>query len=323
MYALSRVPTGGPFCPQCGCHVEEYANFCGRCGTKLRVKSSQRVARIFFILGMIAIPIIIFEVGSVIFLLNKKLSPHASVPQAIEPVTRQPAAVAAPVENDGRQLDAQEPSPVTQRPVVTVSRKEPAAELQETRKPVSVKAAPPKPAPIAAEAPRPAVATVATPRPAPVAAEAPRPAVATVAAPRPAPVAAEAPRPAVATIATPRPAPVAAEAPRPAVATVATPAPVATEAAPLAGSAKKKAAIDGYLSQPEGAQQQVVNVKTTPANQTTANDNLKLARLYMGIGSYDDAITRFREVVKVDPYNQEAIQGLMQAKKMKASTSGK
>jgi ubiquitin-protein ligase len=362
MYALSRVPTGGPFCPQCGCHVEEYANFCGRCGTKLKVKSSQRVARIFFILGMIAIPILVFEGGSVIFLLNKKLSTHAPAAQAIEPAIRQPAAIQTPVENDSRQIAAQEPSPVTQKPVVSVSKNEPPVALQETRKPVSVKTEPPRTVHAPAEAPKPAVATVTTPKQAPVTVETQRPAVATAPTPRPAPVYAEAPRTAVAPVATPRQAPVAAEAPRTAVAPVATPrqAPVAAEAprtavapvetqrpapaiaespkptpvaaiqapapaaaAPLTESAKKKAAIDGYLSQPEGTQQQVANVKATPANQTTVNDNLKLARLYMGIGSYDDAITRFREVVKVDPYNQEAIQGLMQAKKMKASTSGK
>jgi Tfp pilus assembly protein PilF len=90
----------------------------------------------------------------------------------------------------------------------------------------------------------------------------------------------------------------------------------------VTGTAKKKAAVDGYLGASESTVPPEIS-KNATANQSAVNDNLKLARLYMGIGSYDDAISRFREVVKVDPYNQEAIQGLLQAKKMKAATSGK
>jgi hypothetical protein len=134
---------------------------------------------------------------------------------------------------------------------------------------------------------------------------------------KPAPAAVEAPRPAPATV----------EAPRPAPAASPIPAPAAAEAqAPVAGVSKKRAAVDGYLSQSEGAKPSPEISKGAPAgapaNQSAVTDNLKLARLYMGIGSYDDAIARFRDVVKVDPYNQEAIQGLMQAKKMKATMSG-
>jgi tetratricopeptide (TPR) repeat protein len=46
-------------------------------------------------------------------------------------------------------------------------------------------------------------------------------------------------------------------------------------------------------------------------------DNLKLGKLYLGIGSYDDAIKRFNEVLSADPSNKEAKEGIEKAKKMK------
>jgi tetratricopeptide (TPR) repeat protein len=124
----------------------------------------------------------------------------------------------------------------------------------------------------------------------------------------------------------PRPAPVAVEPPKPAPA-VEAPKPSAPAGEPvdpaMARAARKKAAVDGFLSTSDGAAAQPGNANAAPANQAAVTDNLKLAKLYMGIGSYDDAISRFREVIKLDPFNQDAIQGLVQAKKMKASASGK
>jgi hypothetical protein len=323
---------GGPYCSHCGSHVDEYANFCARCGSKLKIKSSQKVARIFFIVGMIAIPILIFQVGTVIFLLNKKLSSPSPAAEMVAPSAEQ-AAVEQPVAAKEKKTIVRmepAPAPVAEKPVAPVSaaKKEMPAPAPEQSKPVAAKIETPKaaaateapkhapatariepqkPASAALEAPKPAAVKVETPKP-PVAVETPKPAAARVDAPKPAPVAAETPKPAPVAVEAPRPAPAApaaAEAP-------AAPAPTSTE--------KKKAAVDGYLSGSATPPPEIA--KNAAANQSAVTDNLKLARLYMGIGSYDDAISRFREVVKVDPYNQEAIQGLMQAKKMKAALSG-
>ncbi len=319
---------GGPYCPHCGSHVDDYANFCARCGSKLKIKSSSRVARIFFIVGMIAIPILIFEVGSVIFLLNKKMPPvSSSAPAAetVEPAALQPAMAPAPAAMEKKTVVRMEPAPALEKPVPAVAKKEPPVPAQESVKPVAAKVEASRPAPAATiiEAPKPAQAAVETPKPMPVKPEAPKPAPAAVEAPKPAPVAAETPKPMPVKPEAPKPAPVAAEAPKSAAAEAPKPAPAAAEAqTPLTGGARKKAAVDGYLGQSEGATPPPEISKNASANQSAVTDNLKLARLYMGIGSYDDAIARYRDVVKTDPYNQEAIQGLMQAKKMKAAMSG-
>jgi hypothetical protein len=306
---LSQATTG-PFCSHCGIRVEAYANYCGRCGAKLRVKSSQRLARIFLILGLIAIPIIIFEVGSLIFILNKKVvaPSNAPAPETVQPVMDQPATAPEVAVKDKKTVVRMEPPPALEKPVVTVSKKESPAEVTDAPKPVFTKVEAPKPAPVAIEAPKPVPAKV----------EAPKPAPAVVEVQKPVPAATEAPKPSPSVTEPLKPAPAATEAQKAAQVT-STPAP----AAPVTGSAKKKAAIEGYLGSPEAVAPPAEITKNAAANQSAVNDNLKLARLYMGIGSYDDAITRFRDVVKVDPYNQEAIQGLMQAKKMKAMTSGK
>jgi ubiquitin-protein ligase len=319
---------GGPYCTHCGSHVDEYANFCARCGGKLKIKSSSRIARVFFIVGMIAIPIIIFEVGSVIFLLNKKMSPSAPAAEMLETQASQPAATPVEPVREKKTVVKMEPAPAPIAP------KAPPVLTQDAQKPISAKVETPKHAPAAIEAakpvlarpeaPRSAPAVVETPKQSPAKAEAPKPVPAAAQTPKPAPVAAEIPKPApVVAAEAPKPVPVAAEAPKP--------APAPTEAStPIAGTAKKRAAVDGYLSQSESAPGGATPGTTQPpeiakngsANQSAVTDNLKLAKLYMGIGSYDDAIARYRDVVKVDPYNQEAIQGLMQAKKMKNAMSG-
>jgi hypothetical protein len=53
------------------------------------------------------------------------------------------------------------------------------------------------------------------------------------------------------------------------------------------------------------------------------NNSLKLAKLYMGIGSYDDAIAQYLDVLMLDPANQEARDGLVKARETKKNTLGK
>jgi ubiquitin-protein ligase len=53
------------------------------------------------------------------------------------------------------------------------------------------------------------------------------------------------------------------------------------------------------------------------------NNTLKLANLYFGIGSYDDAIAQFLDVLMLDPKNQEARDGLVKARETKKATLGK
>jgi ubiquitin-protein ligase len=53
------------------------------------------------------------------------------------------------------------------------------------------------------------------------------------------------------------------------------------------------------------------------------NNMLKLARLYVGIGSYDDAIAQYLDVLRLDPTNQEARDGLVKARETKKNTLGK
>jgi hypothetical protein len=297
----------GPFCHRCGFQVDEYANFCGRCGAKLNLKSPNLLTKIFLIIGMIAIPIIIFEVGSVIFLLNKKVSapsqsssyssalPEPTVPAAMpaseekskKPVSApeqsapslfeksSPDKMPSATEKNKRPEVIREPSLIVEKPAVHVSKKQTAQE------------------------------TPAAPKPASEAVETPKRATATVEAPMQIPAAVEAAK----------------AAPAAAAAIEASKAAPPSDPAQIS-AAKRRAAIEGFLSKSESAPQPD-NTKAAATNQAAVNDNLKLARLYMGIGSYDDAISQFREVIKVDPFNQEAIQGLMQAKKMKSSTSGK
>lgn len=50
---------------------------------------------------------------------------------------------------------------------------------------------------------------------------------------------------------------------------------------------------------------------------------LKLAKLYVGIGSYDDAIAQYLDVLMLDPANQEAREGLVKARETKKTTLGK
>jgi hypothetical protein len=50
---------------------------------------------------------------------------------------------------------------------------------------------------------------------------------------------------------------------------------------------------------------------------------LKLAKLYTGIGSYDDAIAQYLDVLMLDPANQEARDGLVKARETKKNTLGK
>ncbi|MGB7567486.1 MAG: zinc-ribbon domain-containing protein [Chitinivibrionales bacterium] len=52
-------------------------------------------------------------------------------------------------------------------------------------------------------------------------------------------------------------------------------------------------------------------------------NSLKLAKLYAGIGSYDDAITQYLDVLMLDPTNQEAREGLVKARETKKNTLGK
>jgi hypothetical protein len=53
------------------------------------------------------------------------------------------------------------------------------------------------------------------------------------------------------------------------------------------------------------------------------NNILKLAKLYVGIGSYDDAIAQYLDVLMLDPTNQEARDGLVKARETKKNTLGK
>jgi Ubiquitin-protein ligase len=52
-------------------------------------------------------------------------------------------------------------------------------------------------------------------------------------------------------------------------------------------------------------------------------NSLKLAKLYVGIGSYDDAIAQYLDVLMLDPANQEARDGLVKARETKKATLGK
>ena len=52
-------------------------------------------------------------------------------------------------------------------------------------------------------------------------------------------------------------------------------------------------------------------------------NSLKLAKLYTGIGSYDDAIAQYLDVLMLDPTNQEAREGLVKARETKKNTLGK
>jgi hypothetical protein len=53
------------------------------------------------------------------------------------------------------------------------------------------------------------------------------------------------------------------------------------------------------------------------------NNGLKLANLYAGIGSYDDAIAQFLDVLMLDPKNQEARDGLVKVRETKKAALGK
>ena len=53
------------------------------------------------------------------------------------------------------------------------------------------------------------------------------------------------------------------------------------------------------------------------------NNGLRLAKLYAGIGSYDDAIAQFLDVLMLDPKNQEAREGLVKVRETKKAALGK
>jgi ubiquitin-protein ligase len=53
------------------------------------------------------------------------------------------------------------------------------------------------------------------------------------------------------------------------------------------------------------------------------NNGLRLAKLYAGIGSYDDAIAQFLDVLMLDPKNQEAREGLVKVHETKKAALGK
>jgi ubiquitin-protein ligase len=72
----------------------------------------------------------------------------------------------------------------------------------------------------------------------------------------------------------------------------------------------KKKAIHVELATPKPKEKQ--------PTVESIEDDLKLARLYLGIGSYDDAIKRFSKVLSIDSGNREAREGLDKARKLKS-----
>jgi ubiquitin-protein ligase len=220
----------GSFCSNCGSLIDHYSNFCGRCGTKLKEKPHPGIAKIFFIIGLIAIPILLFEGGFAVYLLNKKVSAPSipAIPQTPQPPP--PGGVttdqASPVKEDTiRQA-------LIKAPHAPKEQKQEPAEEPDTRKVLSSLSKP-------------------------------------------------------------------------------------VSGVPIGKSRKKKDITEEPTD--EAVDSLPTNSVAALAKQADVADNLKLARIYMGIGSYDDALTKFRDVVKVDPFNQEAIQGIVMVKKMKSA----
>jgi len=239
--SIRRTLTGESFCPMCGAQNVAPVNFCTHCGIKLTARPSRRMAKLVYIIGMIAIPIIILEMGVIILLLNKK-SPEAKTI----------AAIAARVLGAPPASQAQEPQ---QPPQTSGDRNQPQPAV----------AAAPEVAQQSLPADKPMEKTVSQP-----------PAIA------PAPVAEPA---------------------------------VAPDVKPNKKKAKKQQVSDEdaatLFAQP------AANSGNNQPSKVSVADNLKLGRLYLGIGSADDAIQRFRDVLAVDPANMEAKEGLEKAKKMK------
>ena len=228
--------TGGAYCPNCGNKNDGSANFCTRCGTRLTTKSSQRIAKLFFIVSMIAIPIVIIEMGAIIILLKKKSPEPKAITEMFQRITppRQPEAQSA----------SQVPIDKEAGPV-TVAKKD--------LSPPSAGAAP------SAENP----GTSASPL-------------------------------------------------SPKGKGVSGIAPVKRKLK----TAKKSEESDEDAAQ-LFSQQPLPNSGSKQPLKASVADNLKLARLYMGIGSYDDAIKRYNDVLAADPSNKEALAGLEKARKMK------
>jgi ubiquitin-protein ligase len=223
-------PTGGGgYCPNCGSKNDGNANFCARCGTRLTTKSSQRIAKLFFIISVIAIPIIIIEMGAISILLQKKGLEPKAVTELLQRIT------------PPQQPEAQPASPapiVNETPPVPVVKNE-RAEPSENP---GASASPPSPKGKAGGS---GVASV---------------------------------------------------------------------------KMKQKAARKSEESDEDAAQlfsQSSPNSGSKQFSNASVADNLKLARLYMGIGSYDDAIKRYNDVLAADPSNKEALAGLEKARKMK------
>jgi ubiquitin-protein ligase len=213
---LSATSMNDAYCPACGSKNNATANYCTRCGIKLSTKASQRIAKAFFIVGIIAIPIIIIEMGAIIILLNKK-SPES----------------AATVETSQNQ--------------VTYRQSEVAA-VTPPSKPETVKE-PPAAARAPLEKEREITAEVKIP-------------------------------------------------------------------VKKAKAIRKKEPVEEDAdADVEFGRSSSPIVSKSPAASVT--DNLKLGKLYLGIGSYDDAIKRFNEVLSADPSNKEAKEGIEKAKKMK------
>jgi len=235
--SIKPPSASGSYCPSCGAQNAATANFCVRCGIKLTLKSSNRMAKLFSIIGIIAVPVIILETGFIIVVVHKK----------------EPQVIAQP-----------------QSSVVSPSTSAPKALQQQQSAPAPEAVQQPEASPVNTEAKREAV-------PVEKAAPAPPPASKTAAV-------------------------------------EVSPAEAADHSAAIKTQPHKKKV--SAKEKKEFDEDAAVLTSKDASKQATA-DNLKLGKLYLGIGSADDAIQRFSEVLAVDPTNAEAREGLAKAKKLK------